>query len=215
MSHNIAYSTADQADVLAYLGGAGLTADQRRRLAGIRAYADARQADLDRQGVDWGLPVGEALDHLLAQRTDSPAECAGNAYHAALQIIIDRNASDPSHLATWSKPATFLGLLGEELRRAGVPSALLPMGFLFAGPPRGFPHLPASLDGYPAIGHLPLAEAKPTADAYRAALPLVPEEFRHDLGLLVKMLDFEHEEWEYARRNLDWYTQDTLFFSLV
>ncbi|MGA5296012.1 DUF7691 family protein [Streptomyces koyangensis] len=216
MSHNIAYSAADKADVLAYLGSAGdLTADQRRCLAGIRAYADARQADLDRQGVDWGLPIGEALDHLLAGRADSPAECAGNAYHAALQIIIDRNASDPSHLATWSKPSTFLGLLGEELRRAGVPSALLPMDFLFAGPPTGFPHLPHSLDGYPAIGHLPLDQAKPTADAYRTALPLVPEEFRHDLELLVKMLDFEHEEWAYATKNLDWYTQDTLFFSLV
>jgi hypothetical protein len=34
MSHNIAYSTADKADVLAYLGSNGnLTADQRRRLA--------------------------------------------------------------------------------------------------------------------------------------------------------------------------------------
>ncbi|MFF8566448.1 hypothetical protein ACF06N_15970 [Streptomyces albidoflavus] len=89
------------------------------------------------------------------------------------------------------------------------------MNFLFAGPPSGFPRLPSSLDGYPAIGHLPLAEAKPTADAYRTALPLVPEDFRHDLELLVRMLDFEHEEWEYATKNLDWYTQDMLFFSLV
>ncbi|WP_436737623.1 DUF7691 family protein [Streptomyces sp. BBFR102] len=216
MSHNIAYSTADKADVLAYLGGAdALTSDQSRRFAGMREYAAAEQASLDHQGVDWELSIGEALEHLLAGRADSPAECAGNAYHTALQIIIDRNASDPSHLATWSKPVTFLDLLGDELRRAGVPSGMLPLEYLYGGLPAEFPYLPSSLDGYPAIGHLPLDQAKPTADAYRTVLERVPEDFRHDLGLLIKMLDFEHEEWEYATKNIDWYTQDTLFFSLT
>ncbi|WP_329359593.1 DUF7691 family protein [Streptomyces sp. NBC_01483] len=52
-SHNIAYSTADRADVLAYLGSNGnLTASQRRRLEGMRKDARAHQDDLDHQGVD-------------------------------------------------------------------------------------------------------------------------------------------------------------------
>ncbi|EFL20294.1 hypothetical protein SSOG_00006 [Streptomyces himastatinicus ATCC 53653] len=54
-SHNIAYSTADQADVLAWLGSNGsLPPDQQRRLDGMRQGARTHQADLDHQGIDWG-----------------------------------------------------------------------------------------------------------------------------------------------------------------
>ncbi|TQK42300.1 hypothetical protein FBY35_0011 [Streptomyces sp. SLBN-118] len=216
MSHNIAYSTADKADVLAYLGSNGnLSGDQRRRLDGMRKDARALQDDLDRQGVDWGLSIPDALDHLIAGRTDSDAECAGNAYNSALQHIIDHNASDPSQLGTYSKPSTFFGLVDDEMRRLGVPADLLPHGYFYGGLPDDFPYVPYSIDGYPAIGHLPLAKTKPAADAYRAVLDRMDPDFRYDVQELIDKLDFEHNEWEYATKNVDWYTQDTLFFKLT
>ncbi|MGW0366808.1 DUF7691 family protein [Streptomyces sp. NPDC002990] len=216
MSHNIAYSTADKADVLAYLGSKGhLTPDQLRRLDGMRKAAKAHQNNLDYQEVDWGLSIPDALDHLIAGRTDSTAECAGNAYTSALQHIIDYNASDPSQLGTYSKPSTFFGLVDDEMRRLGVPADLLPHGFLYGGPPDDFPYLPYSVDGYPAIGHLPLAKTKPAADAYRAVLDRMDPGFRYDVRELIEKLEFEHEAWENSTRNVDWYTQDTLFFKLA
>lgn len=216
MSHNIAYSTADKADVLAYLGSNGnLTADQQRRLHGMRKDAQTHQDDLDHQGVDWGLSIPDALDHLIAGRTDSDAEYAGNAYHSALQHIIDHNASDPDQLGTYSKPSTFFGLVDEEMRRLGVPADLLPHGYLFGGLPGGFPFVPYSVDGYPAIGHLPLAQTKQAAGAYRAVLDRMDPDFRYDVQELIEKLEFEHAEWEYATKNIDWYAQDTLFFKLT
>lgn len=216
MSHNIAYSTADKADVLAFLRGDGnLTADQLRRLESMRRAAQAAQDDLDRQGVDWGLSVPVALDHLIAGRADSDAQCAGNAYHCAVQLIIDHNASDPMHLGTYSKPSTFFGLVDDEMRRLGVPADLLPHGYLYGGLPDGFPFIPHSIDGYPAIGHLPLARAKPAAEAYRAVLDRVPADFQYDVQELIEKLETEHKEWEYATKNIGWYTQDTLFFKLT
>ncbi|MFD5100232.1 DUF7691 family protein [Streptomyces albidochromogenes] len=216
MSHNISYSTADKADVLAYLGSDGdLTADQVRRLDGMRKAAHAHQADLDRQEVDWGLSIPDALEHLLAGRTDSDAACAGNAYHCALQLIIDHNASDPYQLGTYSKPSTFFGLVDDEMSRLGVPADLLPHRYLFGELPEGFPGIPCSVDGYPAIGHLPLARTKPAADAYRAVLERMDPDFRYDVQELIEKLEFEHAEWETATKNVDWYTQDTLFFKLT
>lgn len=216
MSHNIAYSTADKADVLAFLGSNGrLTENQSRRLDGMRRDAQAHQDDLYHQGVDWGLTVPEALEHLLAGHTDSDAECAGNAYNAALQHIIDHNASDPSHLGTYSMPARFFGLVDDAMRRLGVPADLLPQGYLYSELPDGFPSLPGSVDGYPAIGHLPLAKAKPAADAYRAVLDRLDPDFRYDVQELIDKLDFEHAEWAFATEKIDWYTQDTLFFKLT
>jgi hypothetical protein len=167
MSRNISYNTADQNHIIAFLGAGELTKDQQRILGNVRKYAEAHQADLERQGVDWGLTVPEALDHLIAGRADSDAECAGNAYYTALQKIIDRNGSDPYQLGTFSKPSTFFGLMDDELRRLGVPADLLPGDFLFAGPPDGIPFpIPCPVDGSPDIGRLPLAKAKPAADRH-------------------------------------------------
>ncbi|CAM5581331.1 hypothetical protein STENM223S_04540 [Streptomyces tendae] len=61
MSRIISYSTADKADVLAFLGAAeDLTADQRRRLGIMRERARQRQADLDGQDIDLGLSIPDA-----------------------------------------------------------------------------------------------------------------------------------------------------------
>ena len=81
--------------------------------------------------------------------------------------------------------------------------------------PSSSPHLPHSVDGYPAIGHLPLARTKAAADAYRAVLDRINPDFRYDVQELIDKLEYEHGEWEYATKNIDWYTQDTLFFSLT
>ncbi|RNG21632.1 DUF7691 family protein [Streptomyces botrytidirepellens] len=216
MSHNISYSTADQADVLAYLSSNGdLSLDQQRRLEGMHEDAQAHQDDLDRQGIDWGLSIPDALDHLLAGHTDPGPEYAGNAYHSALQHIIDHNASDPSHLGTYSKPSTFFGLVDDELGRLGVPADLLPHGYLYGGLPDDFPFIPGSIDGYPAIGHLPLAKTKAAADAYRAVVDQMAPDFHYDVRELIKKLEFEHDEWERATKNVHWYTQDTLFFQIT
>jgi hypothetical protein len=215
MSRNIGYNTADQQDIIAFLGAAELTADQQRVLAYIRKDAEAAQLDLERQGVDWGLTVPDALDHLIAGRADSTAECAGNAYYSALQKIIDNNGSDPYQLGTFSKPATFFGLLDEELRLLGVPADLLPGGFLFAGPPEGIPFaIPYPVDGTPDIGRLPLAKAKPAAEAYRAVMGRIDRDFAYELGQLAGQLEFEHDEWRSAQ-SIDWYSQDTIFFSIT
>ncbi|MES5817640.1 hypothetical protein [Streptomyces sp. RG80] len=94
--------------------------------------------------------ISEALDHLIAGRADSDAECAGHAYYSALQKIIDCNGSEPYQVGTFSKPSTFFGLMDDELRRLGVPADLLPGDFLFAGPPEGIPfHIPYPVDGTP------------------------------------------------------------------
>jgi hypothetical protein len=215
MSRNISYNTADQNDIIGFLGAGELTKNQQRILGNVRKYAEAHQADLERQGVDWGLTVPEALDHLIAGRADSDAECAGNAYYTALQKIIDRNGSDPYQLGTFSKPSTFFGLMDDELRRLGVPADLLPGDFLFAGPPDGIPfHIPYPMDGTPDIGRLPLAKAKPAADAYRAVLDRIDSSFSYELGQLAGQLEFEHDEWRSAQ-SIDWYSQDTIFFSIT
>jgi hypothetical protein len=217
MSHNISYSTADKSDVLGFLGGAGrFTADQLRLLGHMRERARAYQDDLDRQRVDWGLSVPDALEQLVEGRRDSAAVCAGNAYHAAMQCIIDYNASDPYQLGTYSKPSTFFGLVDEEMRRLGVVAELLPHGYLYGGLPGEFPFIPYSVDGYPAIGHLPLAQAQPAADAYRAVLDRMKPDFRYDVQELIEKLEFEHQEWQSALKHAsDWYSQDTIFFSLT
>ncbi|CAM5719483.1 putative protein OS=Streptomyces tendae OX=1932 GN=GUR47_08745 PE=4 SV=1 [Streptomyces tendae] len=41
------------------------------------------------------------------------------------------------------------------------------------------------------------------------------EDFRYEVREVIEKLEFEHEEWEYATKNIDWYTQDTLFFSIT
>ncbi|WP_369229863.1 hypothetical protein AB5J56_03420 [Streptomyces sp. R21] len=38
---------------------------------------------------------------------------------------------------------------------------------------------------------------------------------RYDVQELIDKLEYEHGEWEYATKNIDWYSQDTLFLSLT
>jgi hypothetical protein len=216
MSRIIAYNTADKADVLAYLGaGENLTPDQQRLLGSIRRRAEQSQLSLDRQGLDWGLSVPDALDHLLAGHASSKAEYAAGAYYRALQHIIDCNGSDPYELGVYSKPSTFFGLMDDELRRLGVSADLLLHDHLFSGPPDEIPFpIPYPVDG-PHIGMFPLAKAKPAADAYRSVLDRMDHGFRYDVEQIIEKLEFEHGEWEYATKNIDWYTQDTIFFAIT
>ncbi len=216
MSKVINCSTGDEAQIVGFLGAADkVTAEQQRILGHVREAAHARQADLDHQGIDWGLSIPEALDHLVAGRADADGEYAGNAYYTALQAVIDSTGSDSCTLGSYSKPFTFFGLLDKELTRAGVPSDLLPYDFLYAGPPAGIPfRIPSPADGSPEMGRWPLAKAKPAADAYRAVIDRIDPDFRYDLDLLIEKLDFEDENWR-EMRDVDWFTQDTIFFSIV
>lgn len=213
MSKVISYSVADARHIVAFVSGGRLTADQQRILGHIRTSAEEHQRDLDRQGVDYGLTVPEALDHLLAGRADSDAVYAGNAYYSALQHIIDSHAGDPYDLGVFSSPGRFFGLLDDELRRLGVPAELLPGTFLYAGPPREIPfRIPYPVDGSPEIGRLPLERAKPAADAYRAVTDRVDGDLRYELEQLAGILHTEHDEWQTALRH-GW-TMDTVFFSV-
>ncbi|MFI6090664.1 hypothetical protein [Streptomyces sp. NPDC051218] len=214
MSKVINFNTADQARVVAFMGADQLTADQQRTLGSIRARAHAKQLDLDGQGVDWGLTIPEALEHLIAGRADSDAECAGNAYYTALQKIIDSIGSDSNTLGSYSSPSTFFGLLDKQLTQAGVPRDLLPSDFLYAGPPQIPFYIPSPVDGSPEIGRWPLDQAKPAADAYRAVLDRIDPDFRYDLNELIELLDTEDDNWR-EMQDVDWYTQDTIFFSIV
>ncbi|MFE9453377.1 hypothetical protein [Streptomyces sp. NPDC006739] len=216
MSRIISYSTAGKADVVAFLvGGGDFTADQQRLLGVMREKARASQLEIERQGLDWGLSVPDALDHLVAGHANSDAEYAAGAYYCALQRIIDCNASDPSELGVYSRPSTFFGLVDDELRRLGVSADLLLHDHLFAGPPEEIPfRIPYPVDG-PHIGMFPLVKAKPAADAYRAVLDRMDENLRYDVQEIIDKLEFEHTEWEYATKNVDWYTQDTIFFSIT
>ncbi|MFJ4774718.1 hypothetical protein ACIP88_37430 [Streptomyces uncialis] len=216
MSHDIEYSTADKKHALAYLGAGDLTDRQEDNLEVMRSIARGSQRGLDAQGIDWGVTVPDALEHLVAGRTDySDAPYAGNAYTRALQIVISRTGSDPGQMGTYSAPSRFFSMMDEDMRRVGVPAHLLPHAALYGGPPIEFPLVPCPPDGYPAIGHLPLAHAKPAADAYRDALHRMDPEYQPDVQELIELLDNEHEEWEDATKRLDWYTADTLFFHLT
>ncbi len=215
MSRIISYNTAEKADVLAFLGAGGnLTPDQRRVLGSIRKRAQQSQISLDHQGIDWGLSIPDALDHLVAGHASSDAEYAAGAYYRALQHIIDCNGSDPSDLGVYSKPSTFFGVVDEELRRLGVSTELLLHDHVFSGPPDEIPFfIPYPVDG-PHIGMFPLAKAKPAADAYRAVLDRMDQGLRYDVQQIIDKLEVEHTEWEYATKNIDWYNQDTIFFAV-
>ncbi|MFZ4150646.1 DUF7691 family protein [Streptomyces pseudogriseolus] len=216
MSRIISYNTAGKAAVLSCLGaGENLTPEQHRVLGMVRERAEAAQEELDAQGLDWGLRIPEALDHLLEGHANSTARYAAGAYARALQCIIDLKGSDPYDLGVYSRPATFFLALDEELRRAGVDEDLLLYPHVFSGPPKEIPFfLPHAVDG-PHIGMFPLAKAGPAADAYRAVSGSVSPEFHDELDRFASLLESEHGEWEYATKALDWYDQDTIFFSIT
>lgn len=86
--------------VAPFVTGRDLTADDKETLEQVRELARMHQDDLERQELDWGLTVPDALEHLLSGRADSPAEWAGNAYYTALQLVIDHSGSDISTLAS-------------------------------------------------------------------------------------------------------------------
>ena len=216
MSRTISFSTADKAQIIGFLGAAEkFTAEQRRIAAFMHDRARARQADVERQGLDWGLTVPDALDHLLSGHATCTAHAAGNAYAAAMQTVIDCNASDPLDLAVHSRPAAFFDALDTELRGAGVPADLLPGDHVLGGLPADFPFpLPLPEHARENFGHWPLDRVEPAVDAYRAVLENMAEEFAYDLQLLIDRLDFEHEEWS-ERLGRGEYTPDTIFFSIT
>ncbi|MGV9683270.1 DUF7691 family protein [Streptomyces cellulosae] len=132
-----------------------------------------------------------------------------------MQCVIDMNGSDPCDLGVYSKPATFFLAVDEELRRAGVGEDLLLYPHVFSGPPAEIPFFfPHAVDG-PHIGMFPLDKAKPAADAYRAVVDSVAPDFRDEVGRFASVFESEHSEWEYATKAIDWYDQDTIFFSIT
>ncbi|MFE2326239.1 hypothetical protein ACFXD5_20325 [Streptomyces sp. NPDC059385] len=216
MSKVVNYSMANRGQVLRFVASSDLSADESRRLDKMRTAARARQDSLYYQGVDWGLSVPEALEELMAGQADSSADYAGSAYYAALQIIIDHNASDSATLATYSSPVTFFSALDDALSAEGVPAELLPWQYIFSGPPSeiGF-RIPRPVDGSPEIGIWPLAKAVPAVEAYRAVLDRIDPELRYDLEELIKALDSWASEWSEGQGAWWWAEDGSIFFSIT
>ncbi|MER6115685.1 hypothetical protein E6R60_36205 [Streptomyces sp. A0642] len=216
MSKIVNYSMASRGKIARFLPGQNLSADDVRLLDRMRGAARALQEDLDAQGVDWGLPVQEALEHLVSGRADSPAEGAGSAYYSALQIVIDHNGSDISTLASYRSPVTVFTTLDDLLSAEGVAAELLPSQYVFSGPPSEitFP-VPRPLEGSPAIGCWPMQKAGPAIQAYRKVVDRIDADLRYELSELIEALDGWYADWadsEGAR----WWTEDaSVFFSVV
>ncbi|OKI41944.1 hypothetical protein A6A28_25635 [Streptomyces sp. CB03578] len=216
MSKVVNYSMANRGEIARFLPALDLSADESRRLDNMRVRAKARQDSLDHQDVDWGLSVPDALEELISGRADSPADYAGCAYYAALQIIIDHNASDSSTLASYRSPVTYFSALDDVLSSAGVPADLLPYQYVFSGPPSeiGF-RIPHPLEGSPEIGCWPLAKAGPAVAAYRAVLDRVDADLRYDLGELIEALDGWASEWNEGEGAWWWAEDGSIFFSIT
>lgn len=216
MSKVVNFSMANRGEVARFVPARDLTEDEERRLRTMREKARARQDDLDAQEVDWGLPVQDALEGLIAGRADSTAQYAGCAYYAALQIIIDHNASDPDTLGSYRSPVTYFSALDDALKAAGVPADLLPYQYVFSGPPTEIGiHIPGPVDGSPEIGCWPLAQAGPAVDAYRAVLDRIDPALRYDLEELIKVLDDWASEWNDGRGAWWWAEDGSIFFSIT
>ncbi|MEU9714924.1 hypothetical protein [Streptomyces sp. NPDC047976] len=216
MSKVVNYSMANPGEIVRFVPALDLSADESERLDTMRVRAKAVQDSLDRQGVDWGLSVPDALEELVSGRADSSADYAGCAYYTALQIIIDHNASDSSTLASYRSPITYFSALDDALGAAGVPADLLPYQYLFSGPPSeiGFriPHPP---EGSPEIGCWPLAKAVPAVEAYRAVLDRVDADLRYDLGELIEALDGWASEWKEGEGAWWWAEDGLIVFSIT
>lgn len=216
MSKVVNFSMANRGEVARFLPARDLSDDETRRLGTMREAARARQDDLDAQDLDWGLSVQDALEELIAGRADSKADYLGSAYYAALQIIIDHNASDPETLGSYRSPYTFFSALDDALSAAGVPADLLPHQYVYSGPPSeiGF-HIPHPLDGSPEIGCWPLAKAGPAVDAYRAVVDRIDTDLQYDLEELIKALDSWASEWNEGRDAWWWAEDGSIFFSIT
>ncbi|MBM7170177.1 hypothetical protein JQK87_17570 [Streptomyces sp. G44] len=216
MSKVVNFSMANRGEVARFLPARDLSADESRRLENMRERARMRQADLDAQDVDWGLSVPDALEQLVAGRADSRADYAGCAYYAALQIIIDHNASDPTTLASYRSPVTFFSALDDALHAEGVPADLLPSQYIYSGPPSeiGF-YIPRPLEGSPEIGCWPMTKVGPALDAYRAALDGIDPDLRYDLNELIEALDGWFSEWDTGRGAWWWAEDGSVFFSIT
>ncbi|MFJ8390657.1 hypothetical protein ACIQ9Q_40480 [Streptomyces sp. NPDC094438] len=216
MSKVVNFSMANPGAVTRFLAARDLSADESRRLGSMREAAQDHQDDLDAQGVDWGLSVQDALEHLIAGQADSTGDYAGSAYYTALQIIIDHNASDSETLGSYRSPATFFSALDDALSAAGVPAELLPNQYIYSGPPSkiGF-YIPRPLEGSPEIGCWPLAEAGPAVDAYRAVVDRIDTGLRYDLEELINALDGWSSEWIEGRGAWWWAEDGAIFFSIT
>ncbi|MCX4633071.1 hypothetical protein [Streptomyces sp. NBC_01443] len=216
MSKVVNYSMANRGSVARFLPARDLNAEESRLLGLMREKARKRQASLDAQGVYWGLSVHDALEELIDGRADSTAEYAGSAYYAALQIVIDHNASDSDTLASYRSPVTLFSALDDALSAAGVPADLLAFQYIYSGPPSeiGF-RIPRPPEGSPEIGCWPLAIAGQAVDAYRAVLDRIDLDLRYDLEELIKALDSWSSDWNEGRGAWWWAEDGSLFFSIV
>ncbi|MFW5416005.1 hypothetical protein J0910_05215 [Nocardiopsis sp. CNT-189] len=194
MSSVLRMTNGDMDDVLAMLGPAPLDDEQRRRLAYSERAAAEVDARLDHQGIDLGLSVGAALEHLVTG--DEREEDKGTSYTYAFDCLVAPFFSDVYDLGAWSRSARFFSQMGAELRKLGVPDELCPTSFLFTGPPleARIPHTP---DG-PVLGYLHSSKAEPLVKAYGEAIGRLPADYRYAAKIFIETMEVEVDSYEYG-----------------
>ncbi|MEU9143385.1 hypothetical protein [Streptomyces sp. NPDC048349] len=202
---NLEMSTGDMREVIRLLTAVERTPEQERRLAIARercAQKDARLAD---EGIEWGVPVAQALEELLE---GSPGADMEPGYTHAFQALVAVHFSDTYDLGYWRRPSWF-HTVDEEMTRHGVPADLAPAALLFGGPPIRLPH-PG--DAVPWMGTFPASRAAEVVAAYEAVLDRLDPEVRETAQVLLEPMRVEAEEWEETKEAGR--TQDTVFFWL-
>ncbi|MFI7503530.1 hypothetical protein ACIBVL_34670 [Streptomyces sp. NPDC049687] len=197
-------STGDMRSVIRLLTAVERTREQERMYTIVRERCEKTDARLREQGIDLEVSVSRALEELV--EGDPPSVDLCPAYTYAFQETVAPHFSDTTDLGVWRRPSWFYAL-DTELARHGVPSDVLPVSFLFSGPPLRLPH-PG--DAMPQIGVLPAQRAAALAESYERVLHRLDREFTGTAGRLAELMRFEADEWETARRLGR--TDDTIFF---
>ncbi|WP_280335637.1 DUF7691 family protein [Nocardia wallacei] len=106
--------------------------------------------------------VVEAVDDIFGGRPTNPD--AGDAYARVWQDVIEYGESTRFDLGPLRHGARFLHQASEELKAAGIPRELTPLGFVYDNPFTGTPQASSA----PVIGHVPAPRVPQLREVYGA-----------------------------------------------
>ncbi|NKI44649.1 DUF7691 family protein [Streptomyces physcomitrii] len=202
----VSMKTVRRSEWAALLGGVPGPEQQRvhelarERARAVQVRLDAADGERDGRQGELGLTVPDALAELLAGRAAQDGPGAGAAYRRALIALLAGIGSEPVVLGSYAAPPKALyARMDEEMRELGVPEALLPHRYLFAGAPEELP-LPEPPDGHPGLGSLPVDRAGALAEAGRRVAYSLGTTY-YAVRPLVDALESAHQEWQRALRS--------------
>lgn len=184
--------TGDMREVMRLLTAVERTPDQERVLSVIRRRCTERDDRLGDQGIEFEVPVAQALDELL---DGGVTASEGPGYTYALHEMITAHFSDPVDLGSWRRQS-WLWDVDKELTALGVPAGLSLFELLTAGPPIRLPH-PGDIE--PWMSTFPVDRAADFVTAHAAVLDRLDPEVRETAGVFVEAMRFEAEERERSR----------------